>query len=29
VSEGSQSATDFVDQPSAFLFRKIALEGAK
>jgi len=29
VSEGSQSASDFVDQPSAFLFRKIALEGAK
>ncbi|MEP6999914.1 MAG: hypothetical protein ABI969_05520 [bacterium] len=29
VSEGSQSAADFVDQPSAFLFRKIALEGSK
>ncbi len=29
VGEGSQSSADFVDQPSAFLFRKVALEGAK
>jgi hypothetical protein len=29
VAEGSQLSTDFVDQPSAFLFRKVQFEAAK
>jgi hypothetical protein len=29
VAEGSQSLADQVDQPTAFLFRKLKIEGGK